>query len=86
MSTPSLAADHNLEFLKYIEEEATRSKELRQATDRILELRPHDKSIQKLDHIVDVLVVKLSAVSIRATRSSRKPVSGAVSTGRCNTI
>ena len=76
MSTPGPAADHNLEFLKYIEEAATRSKELRQVMDRIVELRPHDKSIQKLDQIVDVLVVKLSAVSIRATRSSGKPVSG----------
>ena len=43
-------------------------------TDRIVELRPDDKSIQKLDQIVDVLVVKLSALSIRATRSSGKPV------------
>jgi hypothetical protein len=65
----------NLEFRKHIEEAATRSKELRQVIDRIVELRPHDKSIQNLDQKVDVLVVKLSAVSIRASRSSGKSVS-----------
>jgi len=72
MPTPGPAPDHNLKFRTYIEEAATRSKELRQVMDRIVELRPHDKSIQKLDQIVDVLVVKLSAVSIRAARSSAK--------------
>lgn len=74
MPIPGPPPDYNLKFRTYIEEAASRSKELRQVTDRIVELRPDDKSIQKLDQIVDVLVVKLSALSIRATRSSGKPV------------
>jgi hypothetical protein len=63
----------NLEFRTYIEEAGTRSKELRQVIDRIVELRPHDKSIQKLDQTIDVLAVQLSATAIRAARSSVKP-------------
>jgi hypothetical protein len=63
--------DDNLEFRTYIDEAAARSKELRRVIVRIVELRPHDKSIQKVDDIVDVLVVKLSTAAIRATDTPR---------------
>jgi hypothetical protein len=73
MSTHGSTPDHNLEFRTYIEEASTLSKELRQVIDRIVELRPHDKSIQKLDETIDVLAAQLSATAIRAARSSGKP-------------
>jgi hypothetical protein len=76
MSSPGPAPDHNLEFRTYIDEAATLLKELRQVIDRIVELRPHEKSTQNLDQIVDVLEAKLSAAAIRAARSSPKPISG----------
>jgi hypothetical protein len=75
MPNPGPAPDHNLKLRTYIEEAATRSMELRQVIDRIVELRPHDKSIQNLDQIADVLMAKLSALSIRVARSSGRPVS-----------
>jgi hypothetical protein len=75
MSTPGPAPEDNLEFRTYIEEAATRLRDLRQVIDRIVELRPHDKSTQNLDQIVDVLEAKLSAAAIRAARSSPKPIS-----------
>ena len=51
-----------------IEEAETRSRELRQVVDRIVEFSPMDKGIQDLDQFVDVLLVKLSAASIRAAK------------------
>jgi hypothetical protein len=44
------------------------SRELRQIVDRIVEILPKDKNIQDLDQFVDVLLVKLSATSIRAAK------------------
>jgi hypothetical protein len=49
-----------------IEQAASRSRELRQVVDRIVEISPKDKGIQDLDQFVDVLMTKLSAASIRA--------------------
>jgi hypothetical protein len=46
----------------------SRSRELRQVVDRIVEFSPMDKGIQDLDQFVDVLLVKLSAASIRAAK------------------
>ena len=52
-----------------MEQAESRSRELRQIVDRIVELSPKDKGIQDLDQFVDVLLVKLSAASIRSARS-----------------
>lgn len=56
-------------FRNLIEQAESRSRELRQIVDRIVELSPKNKGIQDLDQFVDVLLVKLSAASIRAARS-----------------
>jgi hypothetical protein len=48
-----------------------RAAELRQIVDRIVELSPRDKGIQDLDQFVDVLLVKLSATSIRISKANR---------------
>lgn len=75
MPNPGPSPEPNLQFRAYIEEAAHRSLELRQVIDRIVELRPHDKSIHSLDQIADVLMAKLSALSIRGARSSGRPTS-----------
>jgi len=75
MASSDLQPDQCLTLGTYIEEAANRSIELRQVIDRIVELLPDDKSTQELDQLVDVLVVKLSAASIRATRLQSKQVS-----------
>ena len=59
--------DH-LALRSLIEQAQSRSRELRQVVDRIVELSPLDKGIQDLDQFVDVLLVKLSAASIRAAK------------------
>jgi hypothetical protein len=56
-----------------IEQAESCSRELRQVLDRIVELCPKDKGIQDLDQFVDVLLVKLSAASMRA---AKPPVPG----------
>jgi hypothetical protein len=75
MVTSDQQPDQSLVFRTFIEEATIRSKELRQTIDRIVEVRPNDKSIQELDQLVDVLVIKLLAVSSRATRTGGKPAS-----------
>jgi hypothetical protein len=64
--------DQSLALRTCIEEAADRSTELRHAIDRIVEVWPNDKFIQELDQLVDVLMAKLSAASIRASRPPRK--------------
>jgi hypothetical protein len=59
-----------------IEQAESRSRELRQVVDRIVELSPEDKGIQDLDQFVDVLLVKLSAASMRATKPPVPRASG----------
>jgi hypothetical protein len=51
-----------------IDQAETGAKALRQIVDRIVEILPKNKGIQDLDQFVDVLLVKLSAASIRASK------------------
>jgi hypothetical protein len=68
MANSDSPQDHQQALRSLIDQAETRSRELRQIVDRIVEILPTDKGIQDLDQFVDVLLVKLSAASIRAAR------------------
>jgi hypothetical protein len=70
MKTPDSEISTFQALRNLIEQAEGRSRELRQVVDRIVELSPMDKGIQDLDQFVDVLLVKLSAASIRAAKLS----------------
>jgi ribosomal protein L17 len=68
MSTSDLQLGQSQMLHALIEQAESRTRELRQVVDRIVELSPKDKGIQDLDQFVDVLLVKLSAASTRVAR------------------
>jgi hypothetical protein len=68
MSTSDLQLGQSQTLHALIEQAESRTRELRQVVDRIVELSPKDKGIQDLDQFVDVLLVKLSAASTRVAR------------------
>jgi hypothetical protein len=71
MSNSDLQSAQSQTLRALIQEAESRSSELRQILDRIVELSPKDKGVQDLDQFVDVLLVKLSAASIRIARAKQ---------------
>jgi hypothetical protein len=71
MSTSDVQLGQSQMLRALIEQAESRTRELRQVVDRIVELSPKDKGIQDLDQFVDVLLVKLSAASIRVAGVTR---------------
>ena len=68
MATSDSSQSNQQALRTLIDQAETGSRALRQIVDRIVEILPKDKGIQDLDQFVDVLLVKISAASIRASK------------------